>query len=92
MEAASRFIRVSDRFIMTVEGLECHLRYRIKDQERVEFWSTWVPVPLRGRGLAQEMIRRGLDWAGKKGLKVISSCSAVDHFIKHHPEYREILA
>ncbi len=77
-----------NRFIKTVEGLESILEYEMYGDATVVFSHTFVPVELRGRGLATEIIKVGLDWARKENLKVIAACSAVQRYMERNPEYQ----
>lgn len=78
----------NNRFVKTVEGMESVLEYEMYGSETVVFSHTFVPVELRGRGLATEIIKVGLDWAKKENLKIIPACSAVQRYIDRHPEYQ----
>ncbi|MCB2221297.1 MAG: N-acetyltransferase [Bacteroidetes bacterium] len=77
-----------NRFITTVEGMESVLEYEMYGESTVVFSHTYVPIELRGRGLATEIIKEGLDWARQENLKVIPACSAVQRYIDRHPEYK----
>ncbi len=77
-----------NRFYKKVDGLDCELEYSIRDNNIIDFYHTYVPEPLRGRGLAMEIIQEGLDFAVAHHYRIIPSCSAVKKFIDRHPEYR----
>jgi predicted GNAT family acetyltransferase len=47
---------------------------------------TEVPPALRGRGLAELLVRAMLAWAGEAGLRVEPRCSYVAAFMEKHPE------
>ncbi|MCB0807079.1 MAG: N-acetyltransferase [Bacteroidales bacterium] len=76
-----------NRFIKVVDGMESILEYERYDPSTVIFYHTFVPEELRGRGLATQIIREGLDWAMKEELKIIPSCSAVKKFIERNTIY-----
>lgn len=82
-------VHVENRFIKTVDGFECELEYIIPEKGFINFFHTYVPEPLRGKGLAMEIIKEGLDFAINKKYTIIPSCSAVRLFIQRHPEYQE---
>jgi len=82
-------IHKKNRFIKTVDGLECELEYIIPEEGFINFFHTYVPEQLRGKGLAMEIIKEGLDFAINNKYKIIPSCSAVRLFIQRHPEYQE---
>jgi uncharacterized protein len=77
-----------NRFYKKVEGLDCELEYSMYENNVIEFYHTYVPEPLRGRGLAMEIIQEGLDYAVAHKYRIIPSCSAVKKFIDRHPKYR----
>ena len=82
-------IHEKNRFYKKVDGLDCELEYFIYDNDTIDFYHTYVPEPLRGKGLAMEIIQEGLDYAVENNYKIVPSCSAVKKFIDRHPKYRE---
>jgi predicted GNAT family acetyltransferase len=79
-------IHEKNRFFKKVDGLDCELVYFLYD-DTIEFYHTYVPEPLRGQGLAWEIIQEGLDYAIANNYRVIPSCSAVKKFMDRHPKY-----
>ncbi|HEY1722552.1 MAG TPA: GNAT family N-acetyltransferase [Magnetospirillaceae bacterium] len=65
--------------------------YRIQDGTIV-FFHTEVPTALEGQGIATRLIQGALDEARARGLKVVSRCSFVSHFLRQHPDYQDLLA
>jgi predicted GNAT family acetyltransferase len=57
----------------------------------VVFTHTFVPPELRGRGLAEKLVRAGLDWTRAQGFRAVPQCSYVDAYIRRHPEYQDLL-
>ena len=84
-------IHEDNRFIKTVDGLDCELEYLIPEEGLINFFHTYLPEPLRGKGLAMEIIKEGLDFAINNKYKIIPSCSAVRSFIRRHPEYQQYI-
>jgi len=84
-------IHEQNRFTKTVEGMVCELEYLMTDDCTINFHHTYVPDALRGKGLALELIKKGLDFAVSKGFKIIPSCWAVSKFIERNPNYKEYL-
>lgn len=82
-------VHENNRFIKTVDGFNCELEYIIPEEGYINFFHTYIPEPLRGQGLAMEIIKEGLDYAIAKKYKIIPSCTAVRVFILRHPEYQE---
>ncbi|HEX2855556.1 MAG TPA: GNAT family N-acetyltransferase [Opitutaceae bacterium] len=59
---------------------------------RMIFTHTFVPPELRGRGLAEQLVRRALDDARTQNTRVVPACSYVEAFIRRHAEYQPLLA
>ncbi len=70
------------RFVALVEGQEAYLRYSRLPDGRLDFWRTFVPETLGGRGIAGQLVTFALDYAESEGLEVIPSCSYVARFIE----------
>lgn len=79
------------RYALNVDGAEAVLDYELADGV-VTFTHTFVPPALRGRGLAELLVRRGLADARSANRRVIPQCSYVARFIERHPEYQDLLA
>lgn len=81
----------NNKFFKIVDGLECHVEYMVQDNDTMVFYHTYVPPELRGRGLAMEIIREGLDFAVSNNKRIVPSCSAVQTFVERNKEYQEHL-
>lgn len=79
------------RYEIEAEGARCVAEYVIRSGQMV-FTHTFVPPVLRGRGLAEKLVRAALADARAKGLRVVPACSYVSQFIERHAEYRDLLA
>lgn len=79
------------RYEMAVEGKVAVLEYTQED-DRLIFTHTYVPPALRGRGLAEKLVRRALDDARAQKAKVVAACSYVSRFVERHREYQSLLA
>ena len=66
------------------------LDYRL-DGERIALIHTEIDPAFEGRGLGSELVRFALDDASARGLAVLPECPFVPHFIRLHPEYRELV-
>ena len=77
-----------NRFYKIVDGLEAHMDYEIHEPSTVVFYHTYVPEELRGKGLAKEIIKEGLDWAMSENMNIVPACSAVRLFISLNPDYK----
>ena len=79
------------RFEATVEGHLAVAEY-VLDGQQMTFTHTLVPPELRGRGLAEKLVRAGLAEARAQQRRVVPACSYVAAFIKRHPEFKDLLA
>ena len=70
------------RFISVVDAQEAVLEYRLLPNGGIDFTHTFVPVPLRGRGIAERLVRTGLAWAREEGLAIEASCWYVRRFLR----------
>lgn len=77
--------REAGRFELEAEGKRSVAEYRIEDG-RMIMTHTFVPPELRGRGLAEKVVRAALEYARAEKLQVVPQCSYVETFIRHHPE------
>ena len=80
----------AQRFVVQVEAFTAVAEYELADG-RVIFTHTFVPPELRGRGLAERLVRAGLEWARAEGRRVVPQCSYVATFIQRHAEYQPLL-
>ena len=69
------------RFVTVVDGHESVADYRLSGQY-IDFNHTFVPDALRGRGIAEKLVREALDWAGQEGYEIQASCWYVQRFLK----------
>lgn len=76
----------ADRFEIEVEGHRSVVTYERSGQV-ITFTHTFVPPELRGRGLAEQLVRVALDYARTEKLQVVPACSYVARFIERHAEY-----
>lgn len=76
------------RFIIPLEGSEAVLAYKLMnfnahgEASAINFTSTFVPAAYRGQGLAEKLVRAGLQWAKTQGYELHASCWYVAKFIR----------
>ncbi|WP_414660088.1 GNAT family N-acetyltransferase [Horticoccus sp. 23ND18S-11] len=85
-----RHNRAEGRFEVEVDGLLSVADYTLSDG-RMTFTHTFVPDALRGRGLAEKLVRAGLAHAQAERLTVVPACSYVATFIQRHAEFQALL-
>lgn len=81
----------NQQFVTTVEGKDAYLRYSMKDENTIDFRSTYVPNELRGNGLAAEVVKEGFRFAEENNLKVIPTCPYIHTFLQKYPEYEKFI-
>ncbi len=79
------------KFTVTIEDSECYLNYNLPRNNVIDFYFTYVPGDLRGRGIAASLVEEGLRYAAANKLQVIPSCSYVNIYIHRHEKYMGLL-
>ena len=79
------------RFVAVVEGREAYLEYG-QEGAALDFMHTFVPLELRGRRLAEQVVRAGFEYARQHGMTVLPSCPYVwGAFLRRYPEWQELV-
>ncbi|QYM79906.1 N-acetyltransferase [Horticoccus luteus] len=78
------------RYELAADGDVAVAEYQI-DGHTITFTHTWVPPALRGRGLAEQLVRQALDDARADARRVVPQCSYVARFISRHPGYQSLV-
>ena len=74
------------RFSVTVEGHEAFLTYIIAGNSLI-ISHTFVPKPLKGRGIAAELVRAAYDYAHEMDMVCQATCSYAASWLsaqRHH--------
>lgn len=79
------------QFVIERDGETARLAYEVDNEGWISLLHTFVPPALRGRGIANELAKIGLEYAKEHGLKVEAVCPVVFHFTSKHPEYKPLL-
>jgi uncharacterized protein len=79
------------RYEATVEGQLSVCAYEL-DGGRMIFTHTVVPPELRGRGIAEKLVRTALADVRANGRKVVPACSYVAKFLERHAEFQDLIA
>ena len=90
-EASVQHNAAAKRFEITSGGATAVAEYRDEGGCRV-FHHTFVPPALRGRGLAEKLVRAALSDARARNLPVVPACSYVTAFIARNPEFNPLVA
>lgn len=78
------------RFEAEVEGQLSVAEYTLREGE-ITFTHTYTPPVLRGRGIAEKLVRAALDYARDQRLRVVPACSYVALYVQRHPEYQPLV-
>ncbi|MBC7920282.1 MAG: N-acetyltransferase [Ferruginibacter sp.] len=74
------------------QEIDAELAYSLPAPRVMDFTHTYVSEELRGQGIAEEMIRYGLDYARENGYQVVATCPMVAHYLSRHPDYQSLLS
>lgn len=80
----------ASRFVAEVAGRAAVLDYARSDGV-MAFTRTYVPPDLRGRGLAEVLVRAALAHARESRCRVRPDCSYVAAFVAKHPEFGDMV-
>eukprot|EP01112_Ceratiomyxa_fruticulosa_P009801 TRINITY_DN2573_c0_g1_i4.p1 TRINITY_DN2573_c0_g1~~TRINITY_DN2573_c0_g1_i4.p1 ORF type:complete len:106 (+),score=17.93 TRINITY_DN2573_c0_g1_i4:310-627(+) len=68
------------------------VEYREVNHEVLDFYHTYVPPALRGRGIAEKVMNGAMDTIIKKNQKAYLSCSyLVQHWLPRNPQYSKYI-
>ena len=82
----------TQRFEIECDGQISYLAYEIDLQGWLVLWHTEVPAPLRGRGLAGQLVRKAFKYAEENGLKVEVICPFAANFTSRYPEFKLLVS
>ena len=71
------------QFEVVVDGHHAYLAYMDLGKQTLDFYRTFVPAGLRGKGVAAALTKAALDFANAEGYSVIASCSYVERYMEH---------
>ncbi|QLE83709.1 MULTISPECIES: GNAT family N-acetyltransferase [Shewanella] len=68
------------QFVAGIPENQARLQYEVNGQN-INFHHTFVPDSMRGQGVAQQLVERGLEWANSQNYVISASCSYVQKFL-----------
>lgn len=80
-----------NRYEIAIKGHLAVAEYVMQDGKQV-LTHTLVPPELRGRGLAEALVRTALNDARAAGRRVVPACSYVARFIEKNREFADLVA
>jgi predicted GNAT family acetyltransferase len=72
-------------------GETAYLEFDLDSAGWITLLHTEVPEALRGRGIAGELAKTGLEYARDNQLKVDVVCPLVANYISKHPEFEPLV-
>jgi predicted GNAT family acetyltransferase len=87
MASESTVLHRPDRFCFEIQigAYITVLEYQLVDGI-MTIHHTYVPMELRGKGLAGQLAKAAFDFARAEGLQVIPACSYIATYAKRFPE------
>ena len=79
------------KFYCMIDGLESLMEYENSENNTLVFYHTYVPPLLRGKGIAEVLVKNAADFALNNGFKVNPTCSYTQSFFTRHKEYEILL-
>ncbi|HVU24316.1 MAG TPA: GNAT family N-acetyltransferase [Opitutus sp.] len=89
--AKVRHNAAAGRYEVEIDGRMAVCDY-VLEGGRMVFTHTFVPPELRGRGLAEKLVRAALDDAVAAKRSIVPACSYVAAFVQRHAEYQSLVA
>ena len=78
-----KHIKEECRFETYIEGHTAFVEYLVRDGSLVVV-HTFVPRPLKGRGIAGELVKEAYDYADREGLGCKATCSYALAWLEKH--------
>jgi uncharacterized protein len=79
------------RFELEEMGETAYLEFDMDSAGWITLLHTEVPEALRGKGIAGELAKTGLEYARDNQLKVDVVCPLVANYIAKHPEFQPLV-
>jgi predicted GNAT family acetyltransferase len=80
-----------NRFVARFPEGDAELAYVRVAAGTLDLTHTFVPPALRGRGIAEALVRAALAHARQQHLKLIPTCPYVARWLDRHPQERELV-
>ncbi|MEN1727949.1 MAG: GNAT family N-acetyltransferase [Pseudomonadota bacterium] len=80
------------RYFVTIDGVEAEMTYSRAGEHRIIIDHTGVPNALRGQGVGQALVQRGVEDARAEGRTILPLCPFAKAQIQRHPEWHDVLS
>ncbi len=91
MEFEIKHDATQEKFYTIIDGQEAVLEYYSLDNDTLVFNHTYVPPPLRGKGIAAVLTKYALNYAREHNFKVLPQCSYVVAYVERNKEFDDIV-
>ena len=78
-------------FEMNIDGEYAIINYK-QSGNVFNLIHTEVAEPLEGNGVGAALVEKTLHYLEDHGLKMVPSCSYVQHYLNKHPEWNKLVA
>lgn len=79
------------KFFCRIEEKECSAEYEMVDEKTMDIYRTFVAPGLRGKGIAELLMKTVTDFAAHRKFKIKPSCSYAVSYFRRYPELKELL-
>jgi len=91
-EISHRSHGTSGRYTLLLDGNDVGELDHVDADGVRTFTHTGVRTEHEGKGLAAQLVRRGLDDARAEGVKIVPACSYVAEHLRRHLDDQDLLA
>jgi hypothetical protein len=81
-----------ERYEVLVDGKLAGSAFYDLAQGRIVFLHTEVDPAYEGHGVGSRLAQVALDNVRARGLRVVARCPFFARYIRHHPEYQDLLS
>ena len=92
MDIQLEHLQDKNRFIAKVDDHVATLKYKIVDDNVLNYYSTFVPEELRGAKVGYELVKFGLEYAKRHNFKIMPECWFVKKVMDREEEYQSMIA
>ncbi|MCD9022879.1 GNAT family N-acetyltransferase [Cohnella silvisoli] len=78
-------------FVGEPQQRDAEIHYVRNGSDKIILDHTFVSDRLRGEGVGQALVKRVVDLAREKGLKIIPTCPFANSQFRRHPEWHDVL-
>ncbi|AMM52921.1 hypothetical protein TH61_12440 [Rufibacter sp. DG15C] len=79
------------RFYAVLGQEEAELTYTYSEDKVLDLDYTFVPEAYRNQGLADQLVKAGLEFVKARNYRFIPSCPVVEAYVHRHPEYQALM-